>query len=76
MTDLVVFLLCQQVVERFVDGLVVVTLDRPQVGFDQLQLIHLVEQKQPRSYHVNQVWNCVLTIERISWKDATLQKQV
>lgn len=50
--DLVVFLLCQQVVESFVDGLVVVTLDRPQVRFDQLQLVHLVEQKQPKSCQV------------------------
>lgn len=43
---LVVFLLCQQVVESLVDRLVVVTLDRPQVGLHQLQLVHLVHNKQ------------------------------
>lgn len=45
-THLVVFLLCQQVVESLVDGLVVVTLDRSQVGLDQLQLVHLVDSEQ------------------------------
>lgn len=58
--DLVVLLLCQQVVERFVDGLVVVTLDRPQVRLDQLQLVHLVEQKQPKSCLVNHIWHYVI----------------
>lgn len=46
--DLVVFLFCQQVVEGFVDGLVVVILDRPQVRLDQLQLVHLVMKKTTR----------------------------
>lgn len=55
--DLVVLLLCQQVVESFIDGLVVVILDRPQVGFDQLQLVYLVKQKQVISCHVNNT-NC------------------
>lgn len=42
---LVVFLLCQQVVEGLVDRLVVVTLDGPQVGLHQLQLVHLVDNE-------------------------------
>lgn len=33
-TDLIVFFLCQQVVERFVDRFVVVALDRSQVRFN------------------------------------------
>lgn len=49
-TDLVVFLLCQQVVKSFIDGLVVVILHRPQVRLDQLQLVHLLK-RQPASHH-------------------------
>lgn len=62
LTDLEVFLLCQQVVEGFVDRLVVVVLDRPQVRLHQLQLVHLIEQK---TNHINHVWHRVTECKQI-----------
>lgn len=44
LANLVVFLLCQQVVKSFIDRLVIVILHRPQVRLDQLQLVHLREK--------------------------------
>lgn len=53
LANLVVFLLCKQVVKSFIDRLVIVILHRPQVRLDQLQLVHLREKKQPMSHHIS-----------------------
>lgn len=45
-TDLIVFLVRQQVVECFVDRFVVVVLDRSQVRLNQLQLARLVKHRR------------------------------
>lgn len=48
-TDLIVFLVRQQVVECFVDRFVVVVLDRSQVRLHQLQLARLVKHRRTDS---------------------------